>query len=124
MPTLLPQIRAAWWSPRVGEIGAVVQDWDDINQAIAIILSTPKGTDPHRPEFASSINDWIDHPTNTVTAHIVREVYQAILDWEPRIDIQSVTVTPSYQGEIQRLLISTQWTLKEGGINGGVEVLV
>jgi len=124
MPTLLPEIRAAWWSPKLGEIGAVVQDWDDINQAIAIILTTPKGTDPHRPEFASSIHDWIDYPTNSVSAHLVREVYEAILTWEPRVEVTRVEVTPNYLGEIQRMLISTEWALKEGGITGGVEVLV
>lgn len=124
MPITLPEIRAAWWSPKLGEIGAVVQDWDDINQAIAIILTTPKGTDPHRPEFANSINDWIDYPVNVVTAHLIREVYEAILEWEPRVDVTRVEVIPSYLGEIQRMLISTEWTLKEGGVSGGVEVLV
>lgn len=124
MPTTLPEIRAAWWSPKLGEIGEVVQDGEDINQAIAIILSTPKGTDPHRPEFASSINDWIDHPVNAVSAHLIREVYEALLRWEPRIDVTRVEVQPSYLGEIQRLLIRTEWVLKESSISGGVEILL
>lgn len=121
-PLTLPQIRAAWWSPLVGDFGQVVQDYDDINQAIGIIITTPKGTDPHRPEFASGIHDWIDYPTNAVSPHLIREIYEAVLLWEPRITLTSVTIETPYLGEIQRLLARIEWRLKDGVITGGVEV--
>ncbi len=118
----LPQIRAAWWSPALGNYGQVVEDAEDVNQAIAIIVSTPKGSDPHRPEFASSLNDWIDHPTNSVTPHLIREIYEAVLIWEPRVTLTRVTIETPYLGEMQRLLARIEWRLKEGAIAGGLEV--
>ncbi len=124
MPITLPQIQAAWYSPRIGVHGEVVTDFEDINQAIAIILTTPKGTDPHRPEFASSLDAWIDHPTNTVSPHLIREIYEAILRWEPRVDIVSVEVETPYLAEIQRVMARVVWALKDSELQGGVEVLI
>lgn len=103
-------------------MGQVVEDADDINQAIYIILATPKGTDPHRPEFASGLISWIDRPITNVTPHLIRETYDAILRWEPRIDVRNVEVGLLYEDEIQRLVIRVEWVLKDSAVEGGVEV--
>ena len=46
-------------------IGAVVQGFDDVNQCISIILTTPKGSDYLRPTFGCDIwrfTDCAAHP--------------------------------------------------------------
>lgn len=72
------------------EVGLLVEDIDDINQSIKIILETPKGHDPLRPEFGSNIYKYIDYPVNKAVPHIVREVMTAVSRWEPRIEIINV----------------------------------
>lgn len=121
MPKTLPEIKAAWWSPKLGAFGEVTESGNDINQAIAIILTTPKGTDPHRPDFAIDWTSWIDQPLNVFTPNLIREVYSAVLRWEPRVELTKVTVNAPYT-EIQRALVQIDWTLKDSTVEGAIEV--
>ena len=65
----------------------------EIEEAIQIILSTPKGQRVMRPEFGSRLHELIFAPINvgtfTAAQHYVRE---ALGWWEPRIDVQDVVV--------------------------------
>ena len=45
-------------------IGRVVMGVDDVDQCIAIILTTPKGTDVLRPTFGTDLWKYIDAPIN------------------------------------------------------------
>lgn len=72
------------------DVGAILEDIDDINQSIKIILETQKGEDPLRPEFGSEIYKYIDYPVNKAIPHIVREIINAINMWEPRINITNI----------------------------------
>jgi len=74
-------------------IGQVVQGLADINQCIAIILATPKGSDPLRPNFACDLWRWLDAPITVARPHLVREIVEAITIWEPRVRVLSVVVT-------------------------------
>jgi uncharacterized protein len=73
-------------------IGNVVQGVADINQCIAIILSTPPGSDPLRPTFGCNLWRFIDYPVNAAIPHLVREITEALTIWEPRIKVLSVVV--------------------------------
>ncbi len=73
-------------------IGRVVTDADDINQCLEVILTTRKGSEPHRPLFGCDALDYIDAPIDTARPHIVREVTDAIRQWEPRIHLLNVRV--------------------------------
>ena len=59
MTTPIPytSITSAHWQPALDTPGGVVEGLRDIDQAIRIILTTPRGSDPHRPEFGSDINE-------------------------------------------------------------------
>ena len=46
----ISDITSLHWQPALGGEG-IVEDAADIDQAIRVILKTPKGSDPHRPEF-------------------------------------------------------------------------
>lgn len=93
------------------QLGQVVTDIDDIAQCIVIILETPRGSEPHRPLFGSLVHLYIDAPINEARPHVVREAFQALRDWEPRIDVVRVTLTPS---DVAAMLCEVIWQPKDG----------
>lgn len=103
-------IRSIDWQPKLGAPGEVVEGLYDINQCIRIILTTPRGTDPHRPLFGSDIWRWLDAPVGEAIPQVVREVVDALQAWEPRISL--VSVVPEISGE--RVTIRVEWTLRDG----------
>jgi len=78
---------AAHWQPSLLREGALVEGVHDIDQAIRITLSTPVGSDAHRPQFGCRIHDYIDWPITRARPHIVREIVAALNRWEPRMRI-------------------------------------
>jgi phage baseplate assembly protein W len=114
----LADITSADWSLELGTIGAVVQGINDINQCIGIILTTPLGSDPLRPTFGADLWQYIDRPITVAIPSIVREVSAAIAMWEPRVTLQSVSVTPVTDGSSPsgaHLNVAVTWTLKLSG---------
>ena len=66
---------------------------DDIREAIRIILGTSKGERPMRPDFGSGLQSLIFEPINSTTMTLVRHlVEEALITWEPRIDLLEVRV--------------------------------
>ena len=87
-----------WRSP-VGVDGrggiAMSQGDNDIASSIVLILSTPRGTRVMRPDFGSSIHDYVFAPNNATTAGLLQyHVQEALARWEPRIEVTSVDVQP------------------------------
>ena len=117
----LANITSADWSLALDQqgapgsgIGSVVQGVADVNQCIQIILNTPKGSDPLRPTFGGDVWRYIDSPINAAIPAIVREVTEAILRWEPRVTVVSISVTPVTGTDTQagaRLSIAVTWKL-------------
>lgn len=99
-------------------VGAAVQGFDDVNQCINIILTTPKGSDYLRPTFGCDIWHFIDAPLTLALPHIVREVTESLTIWEPRINVISVTATLATTGANSNvpgnLVVSVTWQLKLG----------
>jgi phage baseplate assembly protein W len=108
--TALAGINHVDWQPKLGEPGSVVQGLDDIHQCISIILTTPLGADPHRPEFGSDVWRHIDKPIAEAFPLIVREAVDAVARWEPRVDVIRVVrlegTAPAH------LSIRVDWRLK------------
>lgn len=105
-------------------IGNVVQGLADVNQCVGIILTTPKGSDPLRPTFATNLWQFIDYPINSLLAAVVREVTQALTLWEPRITLVSITAQPVIDNTAQsgaHLDVSVTWKLKltTNGVSAG-----
>ncbi|NMX60188.1 GPW/gp25 family protein [Pseudomonas sp. WS 5079] len=109
-PTPYTSITAAHWQPALGTSGEVVEGLRDIDQAIRIILTTPKGSDAHRPEFGSNLHLYIDWPINRVTPHLVREAVDAIRRWETRVSVVQVQV--SIDGS--HVTVRVQWRVADG----------
>lgn len=112
MTTPIPytDIAAAHWQPALGTPGAVVTGLRDIDQSIRIILSTPLGSDPHRPEFGSNLDRYIDWPIDRVVPHLVREAVEALRRWETRVSI--VQVRADIEGS--RLTLRVRWRVADG----------
>jgi uncharacterized protein len=102
-------------------LGNVVQGLADIDQCVRIILTTPKGSDRFRPTFGCDLWQYIDMPINLATAHIVREVYDALTTWEPRLIVETVQVAPVLDGSSQsgaHLTITVVWQVNLGSTTG------
>lgn len=100
------------WQPALGRDG-IVEGVDDIDQCIRIILTTPKGSDPLRPDFASNLLPYIDMPVDRARPHVVREVVAAITAWERRVSIIRVAVTAG-GGDGGRVTIAVMWRIANG----------
>ncbi len=73
---------------------AMSQYEQDIREAILIILSTSKGERMMRPDFGCGINDFVFSIVNTATlALIEHHIREAILKWEPRVEILTVSTS-------------------------------
>ena len=118
--TSLKDIKYADWQPKLNKIGEISEGIDDINQCIAIILTTQKGSVPHRPDFGSDIYKYVDYPVNEAIPNIIRETIDAIKKWETRIDIENVTA----QIIEHQIKISIEWTLKNSELTETTEVTI
>ena len=116
--TNLNEITYVDWQLNLNSIGGVAEGVDDINQCIAIILLTKKGSVPHRPTFGSDIYKYIDYPINEATPNIVREATDGIRMTETRIKINSIKV----EIEESNLTVKVEWTLKNTSTTGIAEV--
>jgi phage baseplate assembly protein W len=84
----------------------------DIEEAMCIILLTPKGQRVMRPEFGCQIHDLIFAPNNATTAGLAAYyVEEALGMWEPRITVHDVTARPD-PNDAGRLLIEIQYEIK------------
>ena len=115
--TLLNEITYVDWQFKLNGIGDVAEGVEDINQCIATILNTPKGSDPHRPTFGSDILKYIDYPVNIAKPNIIRETIDAVSLWETRIKINSVRVDI----ENEHYTVKIEWTLNNSNKKGSTE---
>ena len=73
---------------------AMVASEEDIRQAIIVILETEPGERLMRPDFGAGLNRFVFEPLNTTTTALVKtRVEEALIDWEPRIDVVEFKVT-------------------------------
>lgn len=91
---------------------ALAEHDEDIRQAIAIILSTNPGERVMRPAFGAGLNSFVFEPVSTATLALIKaRVEQSLIDWEPRIDLQDVTVRPD-DAERSRVLIEVSYRVR------------
>ena len=64
-----------------------------IQQAALIILSTARGERVMRPDFGSRLHELVFAPINASTKSLISHyATEALVQWEPRIDVLGVTV--------------------------------
>jgi phage baseplate assembly protein W len=83
---------------------------EDIKEAIWIILSTSKGERVMRHDFGCGIYDFVFAPINTATIGMIEaSVREALTLWEPRIELENVSVDNVEEG---KLLISIDYRVR------------
>ena len=66
----------------------------NIEEAITVILGTAKGERVMRPDFGCGIHDHVFDTVDVSTRTLIEaSVEEALIEWEPRIEVQDVTVT-------------------------------
>jgi phage baseplate assembly protein W len=91
---------------------ALARGGNDIEQAIRIILLTPKGQRVMRPTFGCQIHDLVFAPNDATTAGLAEYyVREALSMWEPRILLRTILVAPDPELS-ERLIITIDYEIK------------
>ncbi len=81
--------------PRINGRGgfSLSREEQDVAEAVWIVLATAPGERVMRPEFGCGIHDYVFAPNNATTrGAVAHQVQQALMRWEPRIDVADVRV--------------------------------
>jgi len=92
---------------------ALAHGFNDIEQAIRIILGTSLGERVMRPEFGCRIHELVFAPNNATTRQLLAYYVEEALDrWEPRITVREINTTtdPSRDGA---LLVEIKYEIKD-----------
>ena len=93
-----------------GSVGLAEYE-ESVRQSIWIILGTAKGERLMRPDFGCGIYDLVFEVNSPSTAgRVAQEVRDALLMFEPRIDVLDVQAQPAGDGEV--LLISIDYQVR------------
>ena len=85
---------------------------EDIKEAIRIILGTAKGERVMRPDFGCGIHELVFAPINAITlSQVENNVREALIKYEPRIDLLRVEASAERSDEGQ-LLVSIDYEVR------------
>ena len=91
---------------------ALARQERDIEEAVQMILLTPKGQRVMRPDFGCQIHDLTFSPNDATTAGLAAYyVKEALGMWEPRIRVQDVSTSIDPRNA-SRLLIEIHYEIK------------
>lgn len=102
------------WPVTAGADGALERAAyeERVRQSVWIILSTSRGERLMRPEFGCGIHDLTFAPNTPTTAGLLATaVREALLDFEPRIDVRDVQVRQQGDGG-EVLLLSIDYEVR------------
>lgn len=85
---------------------------EDIKEAIRIIIGTAKGERVMRPDFGCGIHELVFAPINATTlSQVENSVREALIKYEPRIDLREVKASADRSDEGQ-LLVSIDYEIR------------
>jgi uncharacterized protein len=98
------------------ETGSVVMvtDEEDIKQSLNILLSTSLGERVMQPEYGCNLTDYLfESLGSSVIGYIKDRVKNAILYYEPRINVEKIEVTSGASFDLieGRFTISLEYTI-------------
>ncbi|MGU3447591.1 GPW/gp25 family protein [Enterobacteriaceae bacterium C34A] len=81
--------------------GRTITDADHISQSMSDILRTPVGSRVMRRDYGSLLSSLIDMPQNdALNLQLMCACYMALLKWEPRVTITSLTLERRFNGQM------------------------
>ncbi len=91
---------------------ALSQFEDDIREAVRIILLTARGERVMRPEFGTGLHNFVFETMSVTNIGTIQAAVQnALIQWEPRIELLSVSVEAD-QGEVGKLLVNIDYEVR------------
>ena len=85
---------------------------EDIKEAIRIIIGTAKGERVMRPDFGCGIHELVFAPINATTlSQVENSVREALIKYEPRIDLLGVKASANRSDQGQ-LLVSIDYEIR------------
>jgi len=88
---------------------AVAEYEESVRQSIWVVLGTAKGERVMRPDFGCGIYDMVfGVNSSTAASEAAEEVRDALVSFEPRIDVLNVEVSPGGDGEVLYVSIDYQ----------------
>ncbi len=91
----------------VGAALGVSEGAEKVRQSIWIILETEPGERIMRPTFGCGLRRYLMKPNTASTRALMqRDVAEAISAWEPRVELQEVSVTPGEDPALVYIAIS------------------
>jgi phage baseplate assembly protein W len=108
-------IGRGWRFPiKVNARGAL--DWSEgperIRDAIWLVLDTSLGERVMRPTFGAGAHDYVFQTNTAATrAALADAIKQALVKWEPRIELDRVTVDP-VPGERSQVMATVEYRLR------------
>ncbi|MEH1792464.1 GPW/gp25 family protein [Nostoc sp.] len=98
--------------PVTGAIASAEYE-ESVYQSVWIILGTAKGERVMRPDFGCGIYDLVFEVNTPSTAgKISQAVREALLVFEPRIDVLDIQVSSIYDSEGSKLLINIDYEVR------------
>jgi phage baseplate assembly protein W len=91
---------------------AMVAGGEEVHQAVRIILATALGERAMRPDYGAGLENLAFEPLSTSTLALARHrVEQALVRFEPRIDVMRVSAEPA-PGQPGRLDIGIEYRIR------------
>jgi phage baseplate assembly protein W len=117
----LSEIKATNWSLSLATYGEVVQGLTEISQAIHVIVTTQRGSDPLRPSFGSDIYLYIDRPVTEAIPRMIKAAVDAIRIWETRVKVTRVTYNLDVDGLVE---FTIEWEENTTQVTSSTKVLI
>lgn len=87
-----------------------LEDVDSINNGLHNIFLWSPGERVLLPEFGLNLKQYLYEPVNESTANSIREYLQnAIVQWEPRVSVDNIEVTPFPDENMYR--VQLEWSV-------------
>ncbi|MDD3236801.1 MAG: GPW/gp25 family protein [Candidatus Gastranaerophilales bacterium] len=79
------------WQHKIGTIGEIATELDDIDQCILTIASTQKETVVHNPNLGVDLMQYMDRPINQVQSKMKQMLLTELQYQEPRVKFNNIS---------------------------------
>lgn len=91
----------------------MVEGEADIHQSLNLIFTIAPGQRQMLPQFGCDLAQFVFQPLDlSLTTMIETTVRRALLDYEPRINVNNITVVPGADAARQEILITVDYTIR------------
>lgn len=96
------------WQTRLGAPGARVEGYDELEQSLRIVMGTPLGSVPGRPDFGTRFHEYFDAPFSVFRPKVSAEAFRAARAHWTRGELRAANVLPAIAEE-GRFRLELKW---------------